>query len=206
MATGDNRGARMGLYELLKDFAGPTATVVASGTAAFITWRFANRQVSISQRMAEIAAQQAATARDKFGHDVFDRRYKIYGAAKRVLKKCLTAGHTEDFNMGHLRDEYDILDEAPFFYPESTCQYIAEIKKDIASWYISQLNLWASERNPDAVRSGFSDDNANKLIKLNDRSAGIAAEFGKILKITQSEDLINAARVTPQSLRKSGSS
>jgi len=47
------------MYDLLKDFAGPVVTIIASFTAAGITFYFASRQAQIAQQQAVTAKQQA---------------------------------------------------------------------------------------------------------------------------------------------------
>jgi hypothetical protein len=47
------------MYEFLKDFAGPVATIIASIAAAGITFYFASRQARIAQQQADTARQQA---------------------------------------------------------------------------------------------------------------------------------------------------
>jgi len=41
------------MYEIVKEFAGPVATIIASITAAFLTWRFAPWQARIAQQQAD---------------------------------------------------------------------------------------------------------------------------------------------------------
>jgi hypothetical protein len=72
-------------YDVLHDFAGPVATVIAAGAAVFVTWRLGRRQVAIAAQQATTAELQAATARqqadtalDRLRYDLFEKRYKIY--------------------------------------------------------------------------------------------------------------------------------
>ena len=52
------------LYQLLKDFAGPVATVIAAATAAVFI-----------RRQAKTADRQARTALDQLRYNLFERRY-----------------------------------------------------------------------------------------------------------------------------------
>ena len=65
------------LYGILKDFAGPVATVTAASTAVFVTWRIGRTQAAIARQQADIAQQQADTALDRLRFDLFDKRYSI---------------------------------------------------------------------------------------------------------------------------------
>ena len=66
------------MYQILKDFAGPTATVIASIAARVITFILASRQVNIARQQAGIASQQGQTALDQLRYNLFEKRYAIY--------------------------------------------------------------------------------------------------------------------------------
>ena len=59
------------LYQILKDFAGPVATIVAAAAAVFVTWRLGLRQANIAESQAELA-------REKLRHDLYNRRFEIF--------------------------------------------------------------------------------------------------------------------------------
>jgi type II secretory pathway pseudopilin PulG len=76
------------MYHVLKDFAGPVATIIASVTAALITLYFASRQTRIAQQQADTAKQQADTAKRqaetahaRLNLDLYDKRFNIYTTA-----------------------------------------------------------------------------------------------------------------------------
>jgi hypothetical protein len=54
------------MYQVLKDFAGPVATIIAALAAVYVTAHFARKQ--------------AWLAREKLRYDLFDRRLKIFGS------------------------------------------------------------------------------------------------------------------------------
>lgn len=62
------------IYSILKDFAGPVATIIASITAAY----FVRRQWLTAQ-------QQADTALDQLRYSLFEKRYAIYVAARDAI-------------------------------------------------------------------------------------------------------------------------
>lgn len=70
------------MYQCVKDFAGPFATIVAAIAAVSVTWYFARQQTKIAQEQANVAKQ-------KLHHDIFERqyerRYRIYCAARKLL-------------------------------------------------------------------------------------------------------------------------
>ncbi len=55
----------------------PVATLVASGVAVWVTWRFQNIQ-------AKIAQAQADTAGHKLKLELYERRYRVYEAIHRI--------------------------------------------------------------------------------------------------------------------------
>jgi len=98
------------MYEILKDFAGPGATVAAAVTAAIITWLFGLRQ-------SKIAQQQADTALDQLRYNLFEKRYAIYDSAKELIKLLIGEGMKQDFTAFKVIPHYVILEEARFFFP-----------------------------------------------------------------------------------------
>jgi hypothetical protein len=68
------------VYQIIKDFAGPGATVIASGVAAWITWYFASWQAATASRAVDIA-------HDRLRFDLFGKRYEIYEAARKAIEK-----------------------------------------------------------------------------------------------------------------------
>ena len=51
-------------YQVLKDFAGPAAAIIASGVAVFVTYR--------------LGREQARLSREKLRLDLYERRWKIF--------------------------------------------------------------------------------------------------------------------------------
>jgi hypothetical protein len=66
------------VYEYLKDFAGPVATIVAAFAAVGVTWHFAR--------------EQARVAREKLRLDLYSRRYRVFEAARKLLAEVAVHG------------------------------------------------------------------------------------------------------------------
>lgn len=62
------------MYDVLKDFAGPVATIIAAAVAVVVTWRLGNGQLNI-------AKQQANTALEGLKLELYKKRFNIYTAA-----------------------------------------------------------------------------------------------------------------------------
>lgn len=97
-------------YGILKDFAGPAATVLAAGGAFFLGWRFGNIQ-------ARVAENQSAIALDKLKFDLFEKRYEIYSAAKILLEKVIHVRSLDKSDPAEIRALYIKIDESRFFFP-----------------------------------------------------------------------------------------
>jgi hypothetical protein len=89
------------MLDLLKTFAGPLATVIASVTAGGVAVWFGRVQADIARRQAATAAAQKDIAYDKLKHDLFDKRYEIYQAAKAVIEAVI--GKRSDIDDPKLR-------------------------------------------------------------------------------------------------------
>jgi hypothetical protein len=66
------------LYQIFKDFAGPVATTIAAVAAVSVTTYFAWHQ-------KKVAKEQADIAREKLRHDLYERRYRVFDAARKLL-------------------------------------------------------------------------------------------------------------------------
>jgi hypothetical protein len=62
-------------YDVARDFAGPTATVVAAVVAAWVTFHFNRIQMETARTQRDIAF-------DKLKLETLENRYEIYSAAK----------------------------------------------------------------------------------------------------------------------------
>ena len=116
--------SEMNWYQVAKDFAGPTATVVASITAGIITWVFASRQTKIARQQAEIARQQAQTALDQLRYNVFERRYAIYIKVQDLLRMMLNRHHDELFDPSEFEPYRVAIREAHFFFPATVSDWL----------------------------------------------------------------------------------
>jgi hypothetical protein len=112
------------LYGVLKDFAGPVATIVAVGVATFITWRLGSRQVAIAVSQANTADAQRAIAQsqrdiayDKLKYDLFRMRYDVYQAAKAAIERVIRTGTERPIIDEELLNLRIKMDEARFFFP-----------------------------------------------------------------------------------------
>jgi hypothetical protein len=69
----------------LLQLASPIATIIAAGVVVYFTRQLGKGQLAVATRQADIAAQQARLADVRLQHDLFDRRFEIYEAARNLL-------------------------------------------------------------------------------------------------------------------------
>ena len=99
-------------YAVLRDFAGPVATVLAAIVVVGVTWRF--------------SSQQAKTARGQLRLNLFEKRYAVYKDIQRHLKTFLKGAPRS-----WLAEELFVaFDEAAFFFSAPTCEWLKTVRDD----------------------------------------------------------------------------
>jgi hypothetical protein len=116
-------------YGVAKDFAGPIATVIAAGTASFITFRFARIQARIAAAQKDIAQSQRNIAYDKLKGDLFTRRYEIYSTAGEVIDFILASTPDRPTGGPEMIAKLRKIDEARFFFPHEQAAIFGTIGK-----------------------------------------------------------------------------
>jgi ABC-type transporter MlaC component len=98
-------------YLILKDFAGPLATLFAACAATYFAWqqsKTGQRQAETAAQLAETAKrqgerqartaeQQAKTALDQLRFNLFEKRYATYRAVEQFLKTLISDAHKPEF-------------------------------------------------------------------------------------------------------------
>jgi hypothetical protein len=106
------------LYQLFKDFAGPIATIIAALAAVAVTAYFAWHQKKIARRQVEIAGE-------KLRHDLYEKRYRVFDAARKLL--CEVAVH-RNASDDDLRAFVIGTGDAVFLFNEDLSGYLLEIR------------------------------------------------------------------------------
>lgn len=143
-------------YDVLKDFAGPVVTFFAAVVAGLITLRFGQVQARIATYQANIAKQQADTAKQqadlakvRLKHDLFDRRFAVYEAARGLLEEVTTVG---DASNQALYDFAVALERATFLFTQPVNDYLHEFHEQ--AWRLHDANVLLSRHHrDDAVKS-----------------------------------------------------
>jgi hypothetical protein len=111
-------------YQVAKDFLPSIITLIAAGTAAWITWHFSRHQAVTARRQADIA-------HDRLRFDLFEKRYAIYDTTKNVMRIAINDRRKPNFGAFDVVPFLVIIDEAAFFFPKEICGLLEIIKNDI---------------------------------------------------------------------------
>jgi signal transduction histidine kinase len=115
------------MYQIFKDFAGPVATIIASITAAGITWRFASWQARLAQQQADTAKQQANTAFDQLRFNLFEKRFALYNTVRELIALVVNEPDVQASQMIPLQAK---LNEAVFFFSTDICEWLHKLRTD----------------------------------------------------------------------------
>ncbi len=155
----------LALWEFFKAFAGPIAVIIASATAAWMTNKFGTIQAGIAREQAktaeaqkEISKSQRDIAYDKLKHDLFDKRYEVYSAAKALIEEIFAKSPVDEANPEIKRLRLK-LDEARFFFTSDTRAFCETIEKHVYDVLVSSR-----------AASGYDEDNPERQ-KLRDKQA-----------------------------------
>ncbi|MHC2581344.1 hypothetical protein ACVI1J_006496 [Bradyrhizobium diazoefficiens] len=160
--------------EFFKTFAGPMATVIASVTAGVVVIWFGTVQAGIARSQAatsaaqkDIANAQLKIAFDKLKHDLFDKRYEIYLAAKGVIEAIFNHSPVNDADPA-LKKLRLKLDEARFFFPPDTLAFCENIEKLVYEVLVASR-----------AASGYSEDRPERH-ELRDQQAKGEIQLARI--------------------------
>jgi hypothetical protein len=106
---------------ILKDFAGPVATIFASIVAAGIAFYFSRAQVRIARLQADVVVE-------KLKFDLFEHRYAIYSAAKELVEYISCGPWLDKIDHQKVRSLYVRMDEGRFFLPPRLVDYLRTLQ------------------------------------------------------------------------------
>jgi hypothetical protein len=180
----------MNVWEFFTTFAGPIAIIVASATAAWMTNKFGTIQAGIAREQArtaeaqkDISKSQRDIAYDKFKHDLFDKRYEVYCAAKSLIEEIFAKSPVDeaDPEIKRLRLK---LDEARFFFPSDTRTFCETVEKHVYDVLVcSRAASGFAEGHPE--RQKLRDKQAEAEIALANIYPLLAKQFERDLGFEQ---------------------
>lgn len=98
--------------------------LVAPSAAVYVAYKFGHIQADIGRRQAETAAQAMATNRDKLRLDLFDRRFAVYEAARRLINKAIR--QTAILSKDDVHVFFDATEQADWLFDEKTARYLSD--------------------------------------------------------------------------------
>ena len=171
------------MYAILKDFAGPVATLVAAVTAIVVTTIFSRSQLLIARSQRDIAY-------DKLKFDLFKERSAIYKATRDLLEYVPFVTDIAKSDATKIRSLYITLDEARFFFPPDICRHLDAIHERCEAFFTHL-----------AERDRISIDDNEKWAELADTLAkdqaalrAYFAELPKTFATSLAFDQLTAAR------------
>jgi hypothetical protein len=155
------------MWEFFATFAGPIAAVAASFAATAIAAQIARAQARTAEAQKDIAQGQLDIAYDKLKHDLFQKRYEVYQAAKGVIEYIFNSSPIKvgDPKLKELRLK---LDEARFFFPPDTRAFCENIEKLVCEIMVA-----------DHAARGYSEDHPERA-RLRDNQAKSETELSGI--------------------------
>ena len=100
-------------------FASPIATIIAAAAAVYVT-------LTLGRRQLEVARQQAGLADVRLRRDLFDRRFKVYVAARTFLFQAeQNARISDDALTSYVRGTLD----AVFLFDQDVVDYLELMRK-----------------------------------------------------------------------------
>lgn len=128
----------MGWYEVLKDFAGPVATLCAATGALLITYRLGQNQTAIAEAQSKTAREALTTARHRVVMDLFDKRWAIVTDLRDPIASITRQGVvSQQDRFGFLR----ACDRAEFLFGAEVSEYLRQIDRAMSKHAAAQFRL-----------------------------------------------------------------
>jgi uncharacterized protein (DUF4415 family) len=150
----------------------------------WMQWLQAIAIIGIAGLGARIAYKQAIIAEGKLKLDLFEKRFKVFDAARNALVEVFRNGDIRTKDL----DEYDagVLD-AVFLFNEEIESYLEGLRKEMAGLYFINRQLERAG-DDDKKRAKYADAASNKLTALTDELQKLKERFKPFLKLGLQED------------------
>jgi hypothetical protein len=168
----------MGALELAKSFAGPFATIIAAAAAAWITLSFNSRQLQIARDQMLIADGQKKIAAAKLNLDLFDRRFAIFEAARKLLIEIVQHDHVDasDINKFNIRTA-----DAVFLFDKDIETYLDGFRRKVVR--LKMLNTQRDAAQDEAKRHALIDQASEQFMALAEELPIMIETFKPYLKL-----------------------
>jgi hypothetical protein len=115
----------VGAYEFFKDFAGPIATVIAAGAAAFVAYTLGRSQAKSASVQARVAKSNWQTANERIVLELFERRIAIFEGIRKVVASVMASGQPSDQTY---RDYLSATEKAAYYFGPEVNEYLETIR------------------------------------------------------------------------------
>jgi hypothetical protein len=164
------------IYDVLKDFAGPVATMTVAVVAGYITWSYNKKQVEI--------------ARERLKLDLYEKRYEFYKTTKQII---ITLINRVSEGKGQVQDLHDLkakLTEAPFFFGPDVCDVMKQLVAFIEPLFIaSELHAaQAAAGEPGPENPEITKIKALTVIMLKSGIDDLPGKFAKEMSFKRLEE------------------
>jgi hypothetical protein len=112
-------------YTIIKDLAGPIATVIAASAAAFVAYRLGQSQISVAKSQAAIAERNWQTTNEKIVLELFERRLPIYEEIREIIGAVVRNG---DASIGDLHSYGKATDRVPYLFGPEVQAYVEQMR------------------------------------------------------------------------------
>jgi hypothetical protein len=143
--------------DLIEKFAAPAAAVLASLMALVVAWRLGRIQASFARNQTRIAIEALK-------HNLFEKRYGVYQAARSLISTTLSLPNTVEVS-GDISRMFGVMDEATFLFPDDVAERCNDIKKSV-SIVASMNNALANCPQDSESFHKFAECKQSELTKL----------------------------------------
>lgn len=130
---------------MIKDLAGPVATVVAAAAAAWVAYRLGSSQVTIANLQAGIALRTWRTANEKIVLDLFEKRIAIYEQIREAIGPITRSGQTKDEDIYRFGQA---IDRVQFFFGPDVTAYLETLRISLINHQLA-CTMSAENNAPD---------------------------------------------------------
>jgi hypothetical protein len=172
---------------VLKDFAGPVATIFAASVAAYIALRLSKGQLAIAKSQTEIA-------RDKLKFDLFEMRYDIYTKVKELIEYTQSIHDYEKIDSTRVRALYVKLDEDRFFFDTRVIAFISEVQQTAEKRFGLLGDRWQADEQDEDQWAQLAEQFSGTDIALRELYAEAPAVFETALRFEQVSGILTPNR------------
>lgn len=159
-----------------KDVAGPIATIIAALAAVSVTAYFAWHQKTIAKEQVDIA-------REKLRHDLYERRYRVFDAARKLLCEIAVHGTASEDD---LRAFVIGTSDAAFLFDDDLAKFLEEMRGRAQKL---QSLIQAMESMPVGdQKTNTEKQRSEHFMWLWQQLDGLVTRFKPLLKISESID------------------